>query len=185
MARDSEYALEHKTRRMIYQYILEHPGTSFGGIRRMFDLTVGTLRYHLKYLRKADKIASKLVNGRKCYYSSETSRTLSSSLELNSSVYNNTQKHILHIIRNNPGITRKELSKKTRIKKDTLAYNIRKFIDEGLIWKVRRDGYATGYEYITQEKLNSEVITLLMERYLNGEIQETTFLALMKKLKER
>ena len=60
--------LEHRTRKMIYNLIVARPGATYNFIKRTFDLTDGTLRYHLNYLERNDKLRSKLEQRNKCYY---------------------------------------------------------------------------------------------------------------------
>ena len=175
---NGEFALEHKTRRMIYNYILEHPGASFGRIRKVFDLTAGTLRYHLKYLKKAEKIDSRLEEGKRCYYTLENKID---SPAVPGANLNPTQKHLLTIIKDNPGITKKELAKKTRFKSPTVAYNVKKLVEFKLVWKSKQ-GKATGYEFITKENFKEELRNLLLKRFLAGEVDEETFLELIKRL---
>jgi len=64
-----EHILEHNTRRIIYNYIISHPGIPFTTIEQIFELTKGTLRYHLHVLEKNNKIISKIINHSKCFYS--------------------------------------------------------------------------------------------------------------------
>ena len=54
MAND-ELVLQHDTRRMIYNYIVEHPGVAFNELKKVFELTDGTLRYHVEYLKRSGK----------------------------------------------------------------------------------------------------------------------------------
>ena len=42
--------LEHRTRKVVFNYISDNPGVTFSAIRRVYDLSESTLRYHLRYL---------------------------------------------------------------------------------------------------------------------------------------
>ena len=46
----------NENRKMIYNHIMAHPGVAFVVLRRVFDLNKSTLRYHLNYLEKNQKI---------------------------------------------------------------------------------------------------------------------------------
>ena len=67
----SEKALTNRTRKMVYSYISRHPGVSFGTIMGVLDLTEGTLRYHLNYLERGDKILSESKGKHRYYYHSD------------------------------------------------------------------------------------------------------------------
>ena len=71
----SEKALDNRTRKMVYNYISKHPGVSFGSIMNVLDLTEGTLRYHLGYLERENKILSNLKGKHKCYYSNQRGKS--------------------------------------------------------------------------------------------------------------
>ena len=55
MNKDKE-KLEHYLRKMIYNHIKEYPGVSFSTLKKVYDLNDSTLRYHLKYLERNEKI---------------------------------------------------------------------------------------------------------------------------------
>jgi len=126
-------------------------------------------------------IITKTRNGKKCYYTEERTNKLEQIPGLNLNVPTKNQRAILLIICDNPGITKKELVKKTRINKQSVTYSIKRLIDQKIVWTVR-SGRETGYEYITKEKLKGKLLNLLLEKFLNGEIGEEKFFALKEKL---
>ena len=174
-------SMEHKLRRMIFNSIASYPGISFGRLMRLLELNRSTLRYHLRYLKRARKIDSRLENGRRCYFCLDETNTVRSAVDQDPDTLTKTQKRMLRLIRDNPGITRKELARKTRISKSTVGYNIKKLAERNLLWEVPR-GRETGYEYKSQEKLLDELSRLLIEKYVNNEIDKETFLKLKGEL---
>ena len=50
--------LKHQTQKLIYNFISTHPGVSFSRIRNFFELNDSTLKYHLHYLEKNNRISS-------------------------------------------------------------------------------------------------------------------------------
>ncbi len=179
---NGEGALDHKSRKLIYNYISSHPGASFGTIRNFLDMNDSTLKYHLIYLERNNKVISKREGRHRCYFCNNGSKLnyrpyLSS--QLNSLTRN--QQQILKIIRNKPGISKNELIKITNLNRKTLSYNLNKLIERNIIWKVKSAG-EIGYEYITKEKLRNEIYNRLLLKLLSDEIDEDKFLKIKKKL---
>ena len=175
--------LKHRTRKIIYNYISAHPGISFSDIKNVLDLTDSTLRYHLDLLEKGEKIKSMFVDGKKSYY--PVQRVIFEPLEDISRVkmhrLNRSQELIVDTISREPGITQKELIRRTRLKRITVSYNIRKLLDWGMIKKESR-GRNIRYHCITDEQLHEEILKGLVVKLLKNEIDENTFLMLKRKL---
>jgi len=183
MVREKE-GREHKTRRVLYNYILSNPGTSFGVIKRFFDMNTSTLKYHLNYLERAKKIISKREGRFRCYYSiehagSETPLTIIP--RANFDTLTHTQKRIIHLIRNKPNINRKELMNMTKLNRKNFSYNLKRLADLKFIWVAKHNGII-GYEYITREKLRNEMFNRLVVKLISNEIDEETFNKIKKKL---
>jgi predicted transcriptional regulator len=175
-----EEGLEHKTRKLIFNYVLSHPGSSFGIIRDFFDLNDSTLKYHLHFLERNNKITSKREGRNRCYFST-SKREFKFQTPIQNQTLNTTQKQILNIIDNNPGIIKKELLNKTQLNRKTLEYNLNKLIDHKIIWKVK-NSTEIGYEHITKEKLRGEIYHQLLLKLLSDEIDEQTFIKIKRKL---
>ncbi len=94
-----------------------------------------------------------------------------------------TQKRLLNLIKNNPGITRKELLKNIDVDRRSLSANLRKLEDYKIVWKIENNGAGIpGYEYITQKKLKQMVYKRLLMRLLDDEIDEDQFHKVKAKL---
>lgn len=184
MMHNETYGLEHKLRRSIYAYVTENPGVTYTRIKRMFSLTDSTLRYHLGYLSKHEKVSCKLENGKKCYFPEERQRTVGDIEGINGAAINKNQQGILKFLKEHPGATRKDLQSRLHLEKDAVAYNLRRLSEQKVIWK-KRQGRSTVYEVITQSGLKKEMQVILMERFLKGDIDEKRFLQLKKRLDER
>jgi predicted transcriptional regulator len=174
--------LEHYIRKMIYNHILEYPGVSFSTLKKVHDLNDSTLRYHLKYLERAEWVSPQLENGQLHYYPyNSTERKSKSSTEHPTHTLTQHQETILSIIKLHPGITQKELGDRTALKRFILTYNIPKLIDLGMVRKVN-NGSKVCYEYITPQQLDHEMLKVLAIKLLKNEIDEQTFNELKRKL---
>jgi len=177
-----EEGFEHKTRKLIYNYISAHPGSSFGVIRNFLDLNDSTLKYHLIYLERANQISSKREGKRRCYFC-KGSQFVSQvgPIVFDPNLLTENQRRILTGIQAKPGITKKELIEQTKLNRKTVSYNLDKLLEQKKIWKVNHSG-EVGYEYITKEKLYYEMYNRLLLKLLSDEIDEATFLRIKKKL---
>ena len=173
---------EHKTRDMIFNHILAHPGVSFSIIKSVFAIPDGTLRYHLNFLEGKNEIRSGFEGKNKCYYPSKNlifdTRPESS---LKHSRLNQVQERLLDTIHRYPGITQKDLIYRTNISRLTIGNNIKKLLDYGVIRK-EPNGRSVQYYHISEIELRKKAIRKLVEKFLNYEIDERTFLALKRKL---
>lgn len=177
-------ALENQLRKMIYNHIVEYPGVSFSTLKKIYDLNDSTLRYHLNYLARAERISSKMESGKLHYYPfpskvavSNPNNTISTTHELTPH-----QERILIAIKKSPGINQTELITKTTLKRHILTYNISQLINLGMVRKIN-NGKNVCYEYITNKLLHYEMLKVLAIKLLNNEIDEQTYLRLRSKMK--
>ncbi|MFW3145188.1 MAG: helix-turn-helix domain-containing protein [Thermoplasmatota archaeon] len=174
--------LGHDTRRAIFTHILLYPGVQFTVLKRIFDLTEGTLRYHLRYLEKNELIREELDEGKKTYYPCD--RSFVPEGEKGSATSRESSKakeRLVNTIRRYPGIRQKDLAKRTRMNRFTLMYNVNKLISDGLVKKYYV-GREVCYEYISRETLKREIIRRATIDLLNGKIREETYRRLMERL---
>ena len=175
--------LEHYIRKMIYNHIIEYPGVSFSTLKRVFDLNDSTLRYHLKYLERTDRITPTMERGQLHYYPfNQISSTPDSTPGPHQKQkLTHHQEAILNAIRHYPGITQKELGKRTSLKRFILTYNLSKLIDLGMVRK-NNHSHAVCYEPITDQQLNHEIMRVLTVKLLNKEITEQSYNELKRRL---
>ncbi len=180
---EGDIVFDHDTRKMVYSHILTYPGVSYITLKNIYNLSAGTLRYHLEYLTKAERIHVNIENGKRCYYPIKNEVVVSKQFKNNLASHHltQTQQMMLNIIKKQPGITQKELIRKSKLSRIRVSYNINKIIDLGYV-KKSNNGKHVMYEYITDELLRNEMLLRLTLRLLNKEIDEKRFLELKAKL---
>lgn len=179
-----EGALENRDRKMIYNYISSHPGSTFSEIQQIFIMNSSTLKYHLNYLERAKEIYSKREGRTRCYYSSkQTGRVKVPFPKANIHTLTDLQKNIINLIQQTPGISFNDLTLKLNLNQKVLGYNIKKLGDLNLIWFVKNNG-MTGYEYITEQKLQDEIFNRLVNKLISDEIDDETFIKIKRKLEK-
>lgn len=175
--------LQNKTRRMIYDHILAHPGVSYRILKTVFRLTDGTLRYHLNYLERTEKIRFGLETGKRLFFPHYNETAASGFSNKTSKPYNLTtlQERLLTTIKQHPGISQKELITKTGLKRYMIVNNLKTLLNLEIIQKTP-NGRNVYYEYITNEQLRFEILRGLVIKLLKKEIDEKTFLELKRKI---
>jgi predicted transcriptional regulator len=170
---------DHRTRMLLYEYISENPGPTFKVLKSAFKLTDGTLRYHLGYLQKRRRIVQEKKGREKCYFSYLRKKFpfTDPSLHLNKS-----QEFLLELVSRYPGISFKDLKRRSGMDRASFDYNLKKLKRSKLIWKIDRNG-SKGYEIVTKERLADEMFLALVNKYLDGEIGKDDMMEILRKLR--
>ena len=178
-----DLVLQHETRRMIYSHIIAHPGVSFNVLKEVFGLASGTLRYHLDYLKRAEKISFDPERGRRNYYPHHSEAVVTRMKINNVQTFklNSLQELIVNTLKNNSRINQKRLTKLIGVNRFVLRNNLNKLIDLGMVKKVIK-GKNVYYKYISNGHMQYEILKTLVMKLLNGEIDEQTFLELKNKM---
>ncbi|UCG04362.1 MAG: winged helix-turn-helix transcriptional regulator [Candidatus Heimdallarchaeota archaeon] len=154
---------KNEIRPKIANYIKMHPGTSFKTIKTIFDLSDGTLRYHLRYLEKKGKIKS--GDNKRIYYPIG---------HVGESSLNKTQQRLINTIKRHPGITQKELSAKTKMNRLTIRNNINLLVEREML-SIIKIGKEIHHFYITPQELEKKKVLRLIAKFLLGKIDEETY----------
>ncbi len=173
-----DLSLSHITRRRLCEYIAENPGISFNILRSAFKINEGTLRYHLEYLVKRERLRAEKVRNRRCYYlfTYRPGGPNVGVIELS-----RAQLRLLDIIKEDPGIGRATLLEMSRQDRKELTYDLSRLKKLKLIWKVSGPN-GSGYEYVTDDMLYDSLITTLVERLMEGRIDQDEFILLKERL---
>ena len=176
--------LDNKLRRLIYNQIVSYPGISYKKLKNILELTDNGLRYHLNYLERYQKISSSGIKGADCCYFPhpgsghipQSSKNIIDSYKLTP-----IQEHILDFIMRYPGINHKELVSRTGVNRFKIKRNLNKLKELNLISNTRYRN-SICYEYIPDVELKYRIMKELVVKFLNGEVDEETFLKIKKRL---
>jgi predicted transcriptional regulator len=160
------------TREELDRYICQNPGASFSLIKTAFRINSGTLRYHLDYLERENRIRSILEKGNKRYFPDFLARFTRNGL--GDREMSGNQRRVRNLIAENPGITRKKILTSLDISREELTESISALREKRLI-TVEEEGGTTTYMVMTGKKLAAEVIAILVEKVLDSEMDMETF----------
>jgi len=169
----------HHTREVLLQQIMDRPGITFSRLMRLLDLNEGTLRYHLNYLEREERIRSRKEGASRVYYSlvhDPSQRSNAGGLTLG-------QRRVLSTIRKFPGIGASEIQGHTNLTRDSLNGILNRLKKEHIIWEVQ-NGHGAGYELITRERMLEEMLLDIVERFLRREMDQSTFLRMKDWIEE-
>jgi len=135
-------------RRLIYEYILNNPGSHLRKISRELNMKLGTLRYHLDYLERKEIIASKKENNLKVYF-------INRELDIKDKnicplLQQKRFRDIILTIILSPGPSHKEISNKLSINPSTLSKYINILEDRNIVYH-KKIGREKWY-YVFDEK---------------------------------
>jgi DNA-binding MarR family transcriptional regulator len=119
--------LDHYLRGKIHGYIIANPGEHYNAIKEQLEVTNGALSYHLRVLEREGYVRSRMDGIYKRFYPSDmklptTQRNISSFQEV-----------ILTIVKNNQGLSQKDIAKRIGASSQVINYHIKILEDGGLI----------------------------------------------------
>lgn len=152
---DKEELLELETRKNIYEFIADRPGTYLREIKKELDLPVGQVEYHLEKLEKHDLISYETSGNKKRYFIQDDvdypDRKVISLLR-----QENPRTILLKLLEGEH--TFRELLAAVDISKSTLSFHIKKLVKNDLV-ESRRDGRKKVYRCPRKERVAQVLIT--------------------------
>ncbi len=123
--------LDHYLRGKIHGYIIANPGEHYNAIKDQLEITNGALSYHLRVLERESYVRSRMDGIFKRFYPADmklptTQRNISSFQEV-----------ILTIVKNNQGLSQKDIAKRIGASSQVINYHI-KIMEEADLIKVDR-----------------------------------------------
>jgi DNA-binding transcriptional ArsR family regulator len=161
--------LESKTRKTIYDCIFEYPGIHLRAIFRKLELSQGTIRYHIKYMKNRGLIIEKNEDGYIRFYVQNTIG------EKEKTIINLLRKEvprniILYLLANTYS-SQKELSKELEKDPKTINFHLKKLIKMEVVETatIGKGIIFTSYKktkYVKHTPDHREVIYRLKDPYL-------------------
>jgi len=166
---NKKYLNSIKNRKIIYDYIKDHPGIHLNKLFRQLKLSDSTVRYHLKYLISHDFVADKKEKGYIRYY--VTYKISNYNKNILSHLRVDTKRNILLYILIFACASEKELAKSLDKTDSTINYHLEKLIDECIveIAFVKKNLVQVDFhivKYIKRDTDNREKIYKLKDPYL-------------------
>ncbi len=128
-----EKVMDHFIRGRIYEFICSNPGVNYSSIKEQFKLTNGTVTYHLSMLERQEFIRAKQDGIYKRYFSNNGGPAVSDVQPMS------LQLSIAKAIREEPGMTQKEIATRLGSSKQLVSYHLRNMKKDGLL-DTHRDG---------------------------------------------
>jgi len=123
-----EDILSNYNRGIIYGYIMGNPGVTFSELKRKLSIANGSLVYHLEILQKSGEIFSRKAGNLIRFYGKNVNTSKISNLELT-----DLQNRIIQNLISNGPSSKIDILKDVNTSRQTLHYNLRKLIADGVI----------------------------------------------------
>jgi len=148
--------LELKARRIIYNFILKNPGLHEREIAIRLDLNLGTLHYHLLYLKNRDMIIAKTDSHYTFYYAS--GKVGSKDKKTLAILRQKAARRIIIFLLINGSSTHKSLCKYLSLARSTTSFHLKKLVENELIDRVEK-GRESYFNVLEPEYLSDLIIT--------------------------
>jgi len=147
-----EDVLDQFVRGEIYGYIKTNPGVHYNQIIRELDVKNGTLSYHLHMLEKTGMVKSRKEGLRyRVFYPTGVKFPKEERYRLTE-----LQMNIIKMIKENEGISQKEIARSLNLKHQTVSYNVKVLQQAGFI-RLRKKGRITSC-YIIEDGCSDQAI---------------------------
>lgn len=146
--------LQNKNRTVILDYIGNHPGCTIADLSKNTGINRGSAKYHLSVLFLERKIVRKKED--KLMYLFLNAGMAPEKKRMYGYIMSHPKQEILSVIRNEPGISSKEIARHLGMAPSTVHWHLRQFLDEKMVvsqWDGRNVNYS----------LTSEVENIMTE----------------------
>ena len=127
------------TRQNLLRIIYAEPGANFTQLKEKLGLHNGTLAHHLHILENHKTITSHTSGRQRLFFpfGSENRINISNSL-----ITNRTQKKIISIVKDNPGITQSMISQQLKVSRQKVNYHVNSLVSNSIL-KIEKQGRIT------------------------------------------
>lgn len=153
---DLELELELDTRRSVFEFIKNNPGTHMREIQRRLDMPIGLLKFHIQYLLKHELISEKPDRYYKRYYLIGELGILDKQM-LAALRQENPRRLILFLLEN-PGTKHKHLLARFELKPSTLSFYLKNLIEKQILIR-KRAGRESSYTLVNPEGIIKILVT--------------------------
>jgi len=153
---DLELELELDTRRRVYEFIKNNPGTHMREIQRRLTMPIGVLKFHIQYLIKHDMITEKPDRYYKRYYLIGTLGSVDK--EALSVLRQQYPRWIILYLLDHSVAKHKELLSKFNLKPSTLSFYLKSMVNKKIVIRTRA-GRQSSYSLTNPEAIIKILIT--------------------------
>jgi predicted transcriptional regulator len=174
------------TRKKIYDYIQERPGSHLREIGRNLDLAIGDIQYQLNVLEKTGHVVSKRMGIYKRFYPSKMFGERQK--DIVGTLSQETPRKILLLLLQKPGASHGDVARFAKVSAPTVTWHMKRLIDEGLV-EAHREGRNVKYYIIGSandiEKVMKSYHPMFWERWADRFAEVWLDLSTYKKKEER
>ena len=122
-----DHMMDHFVRGRIYEHICNNPGVNYSAIKERFNLTNGTVTYHLSMLERQEFIRSRHDGIYKRYFKAGLAAGVMDESPMS------LQRAILKLVTERPGLTQKDIARGLGTSKQLVSYYVRNMREERLV----------------------------------------------------
>ena len=130
---------DEPTRQNLLQHIYSTPGSNFKQLKERFDLHNGTLAHHINILENHNMITSHRSGRQRLFFPFGNINRLETRAAL---ITNKTQKEIVDIVKQNPGITQSMISQHLSVSRQKINYHVNSLASKAYL-KIEKQGRIT------------------------------------------
>jgi predicted transcriptional regulator len=168
-------------RESIRLYIRNHPGQPYAKIQQIFQMSRGTMRYHLDRLERSGKIRRESRDG-KVYIFPTDMRLVP---RYDGPPLTEIENTIWETVSTNPGLSQKQLAIQTRTKRLVLQYHLKKLLDRGVLHSRKRGRNVRYYHRPPDEVIYLAKLDRLVYLLLTDHIDWNRFRNLKERLRRK
>ena len=130
---------DEPTRQKLLKHIYAEPGTNFTELKEGLGLHNGTLSHHIYILENHQMITSQRSGRQRLFFPFGSTNKAKIRTLL---ITNETQKEIIEIVKDNPGITQSMISQRLNVSRQKINYHVNSLVDNSIL-NLEKEGRIT------------------------------------------